>query len=275
MIFLAKLAIFAGHGGAEPGAISGNLKEKDLNLAVTLAVTDLLRKSGHTVINNRTTDKNRDLNADAKLANDQKVDGVVEIHFNAGGGYGTEVFYSFVGGKSKELATAIVNAIAALGFKNRGVKTRLNDQGRDWFGIIRMTNAPAVLVECAFIDSASDMAMLDINKMARAIFNGIEKVFPAPKPVTPPTPAPTPPPSVTVPKNPYAEPSKNLAKGASGNDVKWVQWHLNRLKYDLGKYGLDGVFGLYTLDAVKAFQKAAKIDIDGIVGPVTRSKLKL
>ena len=271
---MAKLAVFSGHGGTEPGAVSGNLKEKDLNLAVMLKATELLRANGHTVINNKTTDKNRDLNADAKLANDQKVDGVIEIHFNAGGGYGTEVFYSIVGGKSKDLATAIVNAIAALGFRNRGIKTRLQNDGRDWFGIIRMTNAPAVLVECAFIDSAADMAMLDINKMAKAVVTGIEKVYPAPKPSTPPPPAPTPPPP-SVPKNPYAEPAKNVLKGAAGNDVKWVQWHLNRLKYDLGKYGIDGNFGLYTVDAVKAFQKAAKIDVDGIVGPITRAKLKI
>lgn len=75
-------------------------------------------------------------------------------------------------------------------------------------------------------------------------------------------------------KNPYATPTVNVKKGSKGNNVKWVQWELKRLGYDLGKYGIDGDFGTATDKAVRAFQKKKKLTVDGIVGKNTRAALK-
>lgn len=78
--------------------------------------------------------------------------------------------------------------------------------------------------------------------------------------------------------NPYTEPTSLLRKGAKDkageSAVKWVQWHLSRLKYSLGSEGIDGDFGPKTLAAVLAFQSSAKIEVDGVVGPETRASLK-
>jgi hypothetical protein len=74
--------------------------------------------------------------------------------------------------------------------------------------------------------------------------------------------------------NPYPEPTYLLRKGRAGTPVKWVQWHLKRLGYDLGKWGIDGDLGPLTDAAVRAFQLAQKIEVDGIVGPITRKHLK-
>lgn len=76
------------------------------------------------------------------------------------------------------------------------------------------------------------------------------------------------------PKNPYATPTVNVRKGQKGNNVRWVQWELRRLGYDLGKYGIDGSFGSATDKAVRAFQKKHKLTVDGIVGKNTRAALK-
>lgn len=76
------------------------------------------------------------------------------------------------------------------------------------------------------------------------------------------------------PKNPYATPTVNVRKGQKGNNVRWVQWELKRLGYDLGKYGIDGDFGSTTDKAVRAFQKKHKLTVDGIVGKNTRAALK-
>lgn len=62
-----------------------------------------------------------------------------------------------------------------------------------------------------------------------------------------------------------------LRKGDRGQAVKELQEALKSLGYDPGP--IDGVFGPRTEAAVKAFQRAAGIAVDGIVGPVTWSKL--
>lgn len=105
------------------------------------------------------------------------------------GGNGTETYHSVAGGVGKELAKVINDRIASLGFKNRGIKTKVGADRTDYFGIIRQTKAPAVLVEICFIDSDSDMDLYHrtkdiINHIADAIYNfyGGHKAAAAPKP---------------------------------------------------------------------------------------------
>ena len=115
---MAKIAVFAGHGGSDFGAISNGLYEKNLALEIMTETTSELRRRGYEVINNRTSDVDRDLNSDIRLANRENVDAVIEIHLNSNlgtPGSGTETFYS-VTGKGKNLAEAINDNLVALGF---------------------------------------------------------------------------------------------------------------------------------------------------------------
>ena len=65
--------------------------------------------------------------------------------------------------------------------------------------------------------------------------------------------------------------SVNLKKGSTGSDVRELQTKLNSLGYDCGK--VDGIFGTKTLTAVKRFQQAYNLAVDGIVGKNTFKKL--
>ena len=60
-----------------------------------------------------------------------------------------------------------------------------------------------------------------------------------------------------------------------GGDVKRVQQALLALGYNLGSNGADGFYGSATEAAVKKFQQDKRIEIDGVVGPDTRSQLGL
>lgn len=60
-----------------------------------------------------------------------------------------------------------------------------------------------------------------------------------------------------------------LKKGSKGEAVKKLQGLLYQLGYDLGDDGADGIFGPKTEKAVKAFQRNAGIEVDGIVGEIT------
>ena len=72
-------------------------------------------------------------------------------------------------------------------------------------------------------------------------------------------------------KCPYSEPAKTIRFGAKGNNVKWLQWHLNQLGE---KLTIDGNFGVLVKAAVLRFQKKQKLTQDGIVGAKTRTALK-
>lgn len=79
---------------------------------------------------------------------------------------------------------------------------------------------------------------------------------------------------VELPKtgNPYPEPTKNIRMNSKGNDVRWLQYELNRHGY---KLIVDGVAGNYTIGALLDFQKKNNLVVDGIAGPLTRAALKI
>lgn len=91
--------------------------------------------------------------------------------------------------------------------------------------------------------------------------------------------------SMVFEENPYKEPTKTVTSKqqakikkikkyiSSGDGVKWVQWHLHRLGYDLDKYGVDGSCGSTTVKAIVEFQKKAGIEADGLAGKTTRKAL--
>lgn len=63
-----------------------------------------------------------------------------------------------------------------------------------------------------------------------------------------------------------------LKKGDKGSDVRFVQSVLKELRYY--QYKADGYFGMQTEEAVKAFQSAQGILVDGTVGPETMNALQ-
>ncbi len=64
-----------------------------------------------------------------------------------------------------------------------------------------------------------------------------------------------------------------VRKGDVGTAVKTLQLCLVAYEYNIGRYGADGEFGSDTENAVKRFQKNSGIEVDGIVGKNTWSKL--
>ncbi|NLV16231.1 MAG: LysM peptidoglycan-binding domain-containing protein [Syntrophomonadaceae bacterium] len=62
-----------------------------------------------------------------------------------------------------------------------------------------------------------------------------------------------------------------LGHGTRGEDVRQLQQDLSGLGFST--YGVDGIFGALTQNAVLSFQKANNLQVDGIAGPITKSKL--
>ena len=172
---MAKVFIGVGHGGSDPGAVANGVKEKDLNLSIAIACKDLLEKHGVKVKMSRTKDENDPIGDEVNECNAYGPDLAVDIHNNAGGGDGGEVFYSHLGGKGKTLAENILAEMVKVGQNSRGIKTRVNSQGKDYYAFIRNTSCPAVIVECAFVDNATDLKILATEEQKKAMGESIAK----------------------------------------------------------------------------------------------------
>lgn len=165
---MSKVFIGVGHGGVDSGAVGNGLKEKDLNLSIALACNEVLQRHGVNTLMSRTKDENDDLNEEIRECNAFAPDLAIDIHNNAGGGDGVEAFYHYGGGTGKTLAENILAEIVKLGQNSRGAKTLRNDEGRDFYGFIRLTKKPAVIIEVAFIDNATDIKFVDTLAEQRA-----------------------------------------------------------------------------------------------------------
>ena len=174
---MPRVFLGVGHGGTDSGAIGNGFNEKDLNLSIALACNDVLIRHGVTVLMSRGKDENDTISDEVSECNNFKPDLAIDIHNNAGGGDGAECFHSYLGGKGKILAENVLAEIVKTGQNSRGVKTHINKSGRDYYAFIRETSAPAIIVECAFIDNATDIQILNTAQkqtdMGTAIARGI------------------------------------------------------------------------------------------------------
>ena len=172
---MARVFLDPGHGGKDPGALENGLKEKDINLYVSLKVGDILKNHNVEVAYSRTTDAFIDLTPRTNMANQFKADRFVSIHCNSFSNptaRGIETFHHGASVKGKSLATAIQNELVGLnlGTPNRGVKTAN-------FTVITKSNMAAVLVELGFISNAQDAAYLKNKQdnLALAVAKGVLK----------------------------------------------------------------------------------------------------
>ncbi|MDD7319286.1 MAG: N-acetylmuramoyl-L-alanine amidase [Prevotellaceae bacterium] len=173
-----KIWIDAGHGGKDPGAVGGGLKEKDIALSVALKVGKILKNRGLNVDYTRTTDvflpiSKREGTTRMDKANKANADIFVSIHCNSAANtsaQGLEVFSYPTSNKGTKLSEAIYNNV-----KSKGLYTKLRGTKKANFAVLRETRAVAALIELAFISNAEDRKLLinKQNEFAEAIANGI------------------------------------------------------------------------------------------------------
>ena len=168
------LAIDIGHNVPYDTGAVGIRREDDLNRLVGNSLISKLRGRGIKVVNctpNTAKSLNDSLYQRVITANNCGATLFVSIHHNAcPGGYGSEVLCiknNYQGGLSTKVGEAILNELALIGLKDRVVKDR-----RDLY-VINNTSMPALIVECAFVDSSLDMANYNPEKTASAIYKGI------------------------------------------------------------------------------------------------------
>lgn len=182
------ITLDAGHGGSDPGAIgSDGTKEKNITLAITKAVKELLEKKGAKVYMTRTTDVDvygpnasdaDELQARVNVGEKYNSDLFVSLHINSSvnknvGGFST--YYYPKTSNDLRIAKSIQDQLTAnFGVDDLGVR-QAN------FYVIKRISMPATLVEMCFISNEKELVLMKgkwfQNKTARLIAAGIEKYF--------------------------------------------------------------------------------------------------
>ena len=172
--------IDAGHGGSDPGALNGDIVEKDYTLKISNYMYDRFNELGIPVYLTRSEDIT--LNPSDRInairpyitSND---DIVISNHLNAGGGDGAEIVYALR--NEDTLSQSILENIQDTGQNIRKWYQRKlpSDSSKDYYYIIRNTSpAESVLIEYAFLDSTKDdkdQIRNDWEKWAEAVIKAV------------------------------------------------------------------------------------------------------
>jgi len=170
----ARHCIDPGHGGSDPGAVSGSRREATDNLNLSIRIAQCLEKGGQTVNLTRNTDVFHSITTKYQRANgvSGRQGAFVSVHRNSASSVATgiETLYKNNGSRSSTnyaLALRINNKmVAAGGWTNRGVKVFNNLgvlNGREGY-----YSAGSCLIEAGFVNNSADNSRFDNNFHALA-----------------------------------------------------------------------------------------------------------
>lgn len=204
------MAVINVHGGHNPeGRVAcgakGILDESREDRIVKDKVIRGLRAKGHTVYDCTVDDGTSQADVLRRIVekcNAHTVDVDLSIHFNSGrNDYvgdgsvgGTEVFLYNLANSNKlaiQVGKSVVEEISGLGFRIRDDAIPDHVKTDSQLYVLRNTKAPAVLIECCFVDDMDDAKLYDADKMANAIINGVVKVLGGKQTATKPSAKPT------------------------------------------------------------------------------------
>lgn len=168
------VVIDPGHGGKNLGGEYEDYTEKDMTFVVAKAMKEELEKyEGITVYLTRTDDKDMSLEERCEYAQSVGADFLFCLHFNMSEYhtlFGAETWISAFGeeySRGYAFASIEMELLGGQGLYSRGIKTKLGDDGQDYYGIIRHSteqNIPCVLIEHCHLDQDNDKPFYDHNE---------------------------------------------------------------------------------------------------------------
>lgn len=175
------IVVDPGHGGSDPGTIGyQGTFEKDVNLAISLYLGELLREAGAKVVFTRDNDEYVSIFRRPEIAREVQADLFVSIHANSnierGKARGTETLYRAGDPVSERFARLVQDELVkAITLIDRRI------WGRNDLAVFNGSDMPAVLVEVGFLDHPDEEVLLRApgfqQVAAQGIFNGIVRFY--------------------------------------------------------------------------------------------------
>ena len=169
------IVIDPGHGGKDPGTVSGNIYESEINLKISKYLEEYLVKNGATVI--LTRDGNYDLSSPKidgrkrndfdnriELINSSKADMYISIHLNYlnnSSYYGPQVFYNKDNEKIAQVIQEYLN-------KKLNNKREIKKIPKNTYMYSKL-KIPGVLIECGFLSNNTEKNKLIKDKYQQKI----------------------------------------------------------------------------------------------------------
>lgn len=169
-----RVLLDAGHGGFDPGAMGGDTKESEINLAITLKLRDELTAMGYAVEMTREKDealadtKDADMEARRKLIYGSDADIVVSVHMNSlpdDPSVAGPIVFCYPGAEQgKRLAECVRAAM-----NERLAPKREKEVKQEDLLVLRAGNAPAILVECGFLSNGDERERLNTEEYQSSV----------------------------------------------------------------------------------------------------------
>ena len=191
-LYGATVVLDAGHGGSETGAVGDNgLTEAELNLAVAELAKIELEIAGADVVLTRTADYRIALGPRAEIATRLRAGAFVSIHHNGDADGpsprpGTETYFQIDSTESRRLSGLVYEEVVGVlaGYKDvpwvadrdAGAKFRPDDEGGDYYGILRRSaGVPAALSEALFLSNPAEAELLERTDVRQAEAEAISR----------------------------------------------------------------------------------------------------
>ena len=185
-----KIVLDAGHGGIDGGVVGKNtkIKESDINLEITLRLKEVLSEMGFEVVLTRKTEaglygaatkwfKKKDMQRRKEIIQEEDPSLVISVHQNlypSKSSRGAQVFYKKESENGERFAKALQSQLNEL-YEEVGVRARNAATGN--YFMLECTEKPSVIVECGFLSSPADEALLVTptwqRKLAERIAAGV------------------------------------------------------------------------------------------------------
>lgn len=165
-----RICIDPGHGGCQPGACYGGIREADLVLPMSMNLGALLHQAGHDVLLTRTDDRDASLRERCRMSNAFGADLFLCMHLNAASSpdaNGSEIWV-WTGSRAfmpaREIQRGIVEAT--------GARDRKVWETQKYY-VLRHTRALAMVIEPGFMSCAPELESLKNFDYQRKIISGI------------------------------------------------------------------------------------------------------
>lgn len=164
---IIRLMFDIGHGGSDTGAVANGIKEKDINLVVGMAAVNYVNQNYVAEVRaTRYNDRTLDPEQRVRYVTEFNPHLCVSIHHNgaaSAGARGSEVIHAYYDKQDDSLAKAIMYELAKLGMPIRHDLAKLNEEGKDWYYMIRRiwdNDTKAIITEAGFVTSPEDAKLL-------------------------------------------------------------------------------------------------------------------